>query len=193
MSTLTIWSNISYKPRKDFIMAISKDKKLELVNELSELLASAKGIAFASYNGTTVAELQELRRDARQNDVVIRVFKNRLVQVSMKQSDTFKGLDTSNLSGQLLYAFSDNDEVLSAKTLNDFAKSHPSLVIAGGFSGEGLAQSAEDTVALASLPSKDRLIAEVVAQLLSPVHDVTNALSGNLHALLDGVADKATA
>ena len=47
--------------------------------------------------------------------------------------------------------------------------------------------------ALASLPGKEQLIAEVVAQLLSPVHDVTNALSGNLHALLDGVETKAAA
>jgi hypothetical protein len=46
--------------------------------------------------------------------------------------------------------------------------------------------------ALAGLPSKNQLIAEVIAQLLSPVHDVTNALSGNLHALLDGVEAKAT-
>jgi len=62
-----------------------------------------------------------------------------------------------------------------------------------GFSGEGVTQSATDVQALASLPSKNQLIAEVVAQLLSPVHDVTNALSGNLHALLDGVEAKATA
>jgi ribosomal protein L10 len=45
--------------------------------------------------------------------------------------------------------------------------------------------------ALAELPSKEQLIAEVVSQLLSPVHDITNALSGNLHALLDGVEAKA--
>ena len=53
--------------------------------------------------------------------------------------------------------------------------------------------SAEDVKALAVLPSKNELIAQVVATLLSPVHDVTNALSGNLHALLDGVEAKAAA
>ena len=82
---------------------------------------------------------------------------------------------------------------MAAKVLNDFAKTHPSVELVAGFSSEGLAQSAADVVALAGLPSKNQLIAEAVAQLLSPVHDVTNALSGNLHALLDGVADKATA
>jgi ribosomal protein L10 len=66
------------------------------------------------------------------------------------------------------------------------------LVFAGAFSGEGAVLTADDVKALAGLPSKNQLIAEVVAQLLSPVHDVTNALSGNLHALLDGVEAKAT-
>ncbi len=52
--------------------------------------------------------------------------------------------------------------------------------------------TAEEVKSLAGLPSKPELIAQVVATLLSPVHDVTNALSGNLHALLDGVEAKAT-
>jgi ribosomal protein L10 len=61
----------------------------------------------------------------------------------------------------------------------------------GGFSAEGLALQAADVTALAGLPSKNQLIAEVVAQLLSPVHDTVNALSGNLHGLLDGIEAKA--
>ncbi len=111
----------------------------------------------------------------------------------MQSVDTFKDTDTASLTGQLLYAYSDSDEVAPAQILNNFAKTHPSLALAGGFSAEGLALSADDVKALAGLPSKNQLIAEVVAQLLSPVHDVTNALSGNLHALLDGVESKATA
>ena len=174
-------------------MAITKDKKQALVNELTELLADAKGTAFAAYNGTSVADLQALRRKARESGVTIKVVKNRLVRVALSDNKTYKDTDTSGLVGQLLYAFSADDEVMPAKVLNDFAKTNPSLVLAGGFSGEGLAQNASDVTALAGLPSKNQLIAEVVAQLLSPVHDVTNALSGNLHALLDGLADKATA
>ncbi len=174
-------------------MAITKDKKQALVSELNEQFATAKGTAFARYDGISVAELQQLRRKAREAGVTIKVVKNRLVRVSMLDNATYKATDTSALVGQLLYAFSADDEVAPAKVLNDFAKSNPSLELAGGFSGEGLAQSAADVTALASLPSKNQLIAEVVAQLLSPVHDVTNALSGNLHALLDGVEAKATA
>lgn len=174
-------------------MAITRDKKQTLVAELAELFANAKGTAYAKYQGLTVADLQDLRRAARENGVTIKVVKNRLVRVAMGDHDTYKAADTASLVGQLVYAFSADDEVVAAKVLHDFAKSHPALELAGGFSGEGLALSAADAQALAGLPSKNQLIAEAVAQLLSPVHDVTNALSGNLHALLDGVEAKATA
>ena len=172
-------------------MAITKDKKQALVSELSELFAGAKGTAVAKYQGLSVADVQDLRKSARAAGVSIKVVKNRLVRVAMGDNKTYKAADTSALVGQLLYAFSADDEVAPAKVLNDFAKTHPALELVAGFSGEGLAQNAADVKALASLPSKNQLIAEVVAQLLSPVHDVTNALSGNLHALLDGVEAKA--
>ncbi len=174
-------------------MAITKDKKQALVSELAELFASAKGTAVAKYQGISVADLQDLRKAARANDVTIKVVKNRLVRVAMGDSDTYKAADTGALTGQLLYAFSSNDEVMPAKVLDEFSKTHPELELVAGYSGEGLAMAAADVKALASLPSKNQLIAEVIAQLLSPVHDVTNALSGNLHALLDGVEAKATA
>lgn len=173
-------------------MAISRDKKNTLVAELSELLANAKTTVFASYNGLSVADLQHLRAAARAEGVVIKVVKNRLVRVAMTANDLYKDTDTSALNGQLLYAISDSDEVAAAKVLDTFAKTNPALVIAGAFTGDGAVMSAADVQALASLPSKSQLVAEVIAQLLSPVHDVTNALSGNLHALLDGVSAKAT-
>lgn len=173
-------------------MAISRDKKNELVADMSELLATSKTTVFAAYQGLSVADVQVLRAKARENGVVIRVIKNRLVRVVLAANPTYKDVDTSSLTGQLLYATSAEDEVAPAKILNDFAKTNDALVIAGGFSGEGALLSADDVKALASLPSKSQLIAEVIAQLLSPVHDVTNALSGNLHALLDGVEAKAT-
>lgn len=174
-------------------MAISRDKKQALVSELAELFASAKATAVAKYQGISVAELQELRKAAREAGVVIKVVKNRLVRVAMGDSKAYKETNTSDLQGQLLYAFSADDEVAPAKVLDIFAKSHPALELVAGFSGEGLAQATDDVKALAGLPSKNELIAQTIAQLLSPVHDTTNALSGNLHALLDGVGEKATA
>jgi large subunit ribosomal protein L10 len=173
-------------------MAISRDKKNTLVADMSETLANAKMTVFAQYQGLSVADVQELRRAAREAGVTIKVVKNRLVRVAMSTIDTYKETDTSALSGQLLYAISSDDEVAPAQVLNAFAKTHPALQFAGAFSGDGATLSADEVKALAGLPSKNQLIGEVVAQLLSPVNDVTNALSGNLHALLDGVKAKAT-
>ena len=174
-------------------MAISRDKKQTLVAELTELLKDAKGTAFARYQTLTVADLQELRKAAREAGVTIKVVKNRLVRVALQGIDTYKETDTSLLVGQVVYAVSAEDEVMPAKVLDTFAKTHPALQLAGGFSGEGLAISEADVKALAGLPSKDQLVAEVVAQLLSPVHDTVNALGGNLHGLLDGIEAKAAA
>lgn len=174
-------------------MAITKDKKHALVSELAELFANAKGTAVAQYQGISVADLQALRKAARASGVTIKVVKNRLVRVAMGSSSTYKAADTGALTGQLLYAFCDSDEVMAAKVLDEFSKTHPELQLVAGYSGEGLALAAVDVKALAGLPSKNQLIAEVIAQLLSPVHNVTNALSGNLHALLDGVETKAAA
>lgn len=174
-------------------MAISRDKKNALVAEMSEVLQNAKMTVFAQYQGLSVADVQELRRTAREAGVTIKVVKNRLVRVAMGGLDTYKDVDTSSLNGQLIYAISAEDEVAPAQVLDKFAKTHPALQLVGAFSGEGAVLDTAEVKALAGLPSKNQLIGEVVAQLLSPVNDVTNALSGNLHALLDGVSEKATA
>lgn len=174
-------------------MAISRDKKQALVSELNDILSSAKMTVAAKYNGTSVADLQALRRKAREAGVGIKVVKNRLVITAMKQSKDFKDTDTSLLNGQILYAYSTEDEVAPAQVINNFAKDVPSLDLVAAFDSTGAAFGTDEVKALASLPGKNQLIAEVVAQLLSPVHDTTNALSGNLHALLDGIADKAAA
>jgi large subunit ribosomal protein L10 len=173
-------------------MAITRDKKYELVAEMSELLTQSKATVFASYDGLSVADVQKLRAEAREQGVTIRVIKNRLVRVAMGEVEAYKNTDVSGLTGQLLYALSADDEVAPAKVLNTFAKSNDALKIQGGFSDEGALLSADEVISLASLPSKNQLIGEVIAQLLSPVHDITNALQGNLHALLDGIEAKAT-
>lgn len=177
----------------DFSMAISKSKKNELVAEVADLLSTSKLTVFASYNGLSVADLQNLRRQAREAGVTIKVVKNRLVRVALSANDTYKNTDTSLLTGQLLYAVSAEDEIAPAKVLDTFAKTNPALQFVGAFGMEGELLDGAAVKALAGLPTKNELIGQVVSMLLSPVNDVTNALSGNLHALLDGVEAKATA
>ncbi|MBR2658543.1 50S ribosomal protein L10 [Candidatus Saccharibacteria bacterium] len=168
-------------------MAISKDKKQTLVADLTELLDSSKMTVFARYQGLTVAELQELRRAARENGVKIKVVKNRLVKVAMGGIAVYKDTDTTGLTGQLLYAISDSDEVAPAKVLANFAKEHEALQIAGAFNDAGGNLSEDEIKALAALPSKNELIAQVVAQLLSPVTDSISGLSGGLSGIISGL------
>lgn len=172
-------------------MAISRDKKQTLVADFSKVLETSKMTVAVKYDGTSVADLQELRRAAREAGVGVKVIKNRLVRTTMNQSKAFKDTDTSALVGQLFYAYSDQDEVAPAQVVDKFAKTHPTIELVAGFDNAGATLGTAEVKALAGLPSKNQLVAEVVAQLLSPVHDVTNALSGNLHALLDGVEAKA--
>lgn len=173
-------------------MAITRDKKQSLVGELSEILASAKMTVYAHYDGLTVSDMQLLRRAAREQAITIKVVKNRLVRVAISQNEQLKGVDTSALTGQLLYASSSDDEVAPPQVLAKFAKSNPNLKIAGAISAQGELLSVEDVKTLSSLPSKNELIAQVLAMLTSPINDVMSGLSGNLHALLDGVEAKAT-
>ena len=173
-------------------MAISRQKKESVVSGVVEQLSSSKMTAVAQYQGLSVADVQELRRAARENGTTIKVVKNRLVRVALSQIDALKDVDASSLNGQLLYAFNADDEVAAAQVLATFAKTHPAMQLTGAISAEGHLLSADEVTALASLPSKNQLIGEVIAQLLSPVNDVTNALSGNLHALLDGIEAKAS-
>ena len=172
-------------------MALTKQEKNDVVAKVADALASSKMTVVAKYQGTTVKQIQQLRRDARDNGTKVSVVKNRLVIKALQQNDTLKDVDTSELNGMLLYAFNNEDEVAPAKALADFAKANPTIEFVGAITPEGKFASADEVKALAALPGKNELIAQVVANLLSPVHDVTNALSGNLHALLDGVSEKA--
>lgn len=174
-------------------MALTKDKKNEVVAEVAALLQTSKMTVVTKYQGTTVKALQSLRREGRDNGTQLKVVKNRLVVKALQQTDALKAVDTGALEGMLLYAFNADDEVAPAQVIANFAKANPTLEFVGAISAEGKFLTADEVKALATLPGKDELIGQVVAMLLSPVNDVTNALSGNLHALLDGVADKAAA
>lgn len=172
-------------------MAISKAKKDTLVADLTNLLTDAKLTAYARYQGLSVADMQDLRKQAREAGVKIKVVKNRLVRVAMNEIAVYKDTDTTGLTGQLVYAISDSDEVAPAKILANFAKTHPALELAGGFSNEGKAMDQDEITTLAKMPSKDELIAQVVAQLLSPATDTISALSGGLSGIISGLEAKA--
>jgi large subunit ribosomal protein L10 len=173
-------------------MALTKDQKQEVIDKVGSLLDTSKMTVVARYQGTDVKSLQQLRNNARENGTVIQVLKNRLVIKALSDKETFSDTDVSELKGQLLYAFNAEDEVASAQVLADFAKKQPSIEFVGAIRDDGTFIGADEVKTLATLPSKSELLAQVIATLGSPLNDVTSALSGDLHSLLDGVEAKAT-
>jgi len=159
-------------------MAITKDKKQALVAELTDLFGNARAVATAAYAGLSVPEQQELRKQAREAGVTIKVVKNRLVRVALSQSDTFKDSDTSLLEGQLLYAFSQEDEVAPAQVLATFAKKHPQLSLTSGYDSTGAALDTAAIQSLASLPSKDQLRGMVVSTIAAPLTGFLGVANG---------------
>jgi large subunit ribosomal protein L10 len=90
----------------------------------------------------------------------------------------------------LLYAFNDEDEVSAAQVLNNFSKKNTTLKFVGGISSTGEFINSDSVKALASLPNKNQLISGLVYTLNGPINNITSTLSGNLHGLLDGIANK---
>lgn len=174
-------------------MAISRDKKNSSVAELAELSANAKSIVGATYTGLSVADLQELRNLARGTGVIIKVVKNRLVRIALSQNKQFKDTDTSLLSGQLIYAFSSEDETAPAQTLARFAKKHPQLQPIVGFNEDGLALDAAFIETIAKLPTKDQLRGQVAGVLAAPLKQLLASLNGTQSGFTRVLAQRAKA
>ncbi len=172
-------------------MALSRVKKEEIVGEVQALLEASKLTVVADYRGTTVAQLQALRKAAKDNGTKVKVIKNRLFRQALASSEQFKDADGSALSEQLIYAFNDADEVEPARALHNFSKKNPTIKFIGAFTAAGEFISADEVKALAILPSKDSLIASVIATLESPINDVMGGLSGGLSGILSGLEAKA--
>ncbi|MCE7936683.1 50S ribosomal protein L10 [Candidatus Saccharibacteria bacterium CPR2] len=165
-------------------MAISKDKKQEIVSDLSDLFSSSKMTVFAQYKGVSVKELQELRKSAKEGSTFLRVSKNRLVKLALKDVDNLKDTEADILSGQLLYAFNAEDEVAPAQTLAQFAKNHPNLMLRGAIDSHGVVLDEQAVKQLADLPTKDQLRAQVVGTIAAPLSSFVQVLSGNLRGFI---------
>jgi large subunit ribosomal protein L10 len=167
-------------------MALTKAKKQEVVQEVTDLLSTSKMTVVAKYEGTPVKALQQLRRDAKGNGTRVKVVKNRLVIQALKGSETYKATDTSALEGMLLYAFNGEDEVAAAQILKAFAKANPNVEFVGAISAEGEFVDANTVKALADLPGKNQLLAGIVNLLQSPVRGVASSLN-NLGGIISGL------
>ena len=153
-------------------MGLNLDEKKAVVAEVSAQVASAQTIVVAEYSGMAVAHLTKLRAQARKSGVYLRVLKNTLVRRAVAGS-SFADL-AGHMSGPLIYSIS-ADPVAAAKVLNDFAKTNDKLVLkAGSYAGKVLDKSGVQ--ALASIPSREELLAKLLGVMKAPVSGFAVAL-----------------
>ncbi|PLX71170.1 MAG: 50S ribosomal protein L10 [Azoarcus sp.] len=146
-------------------MSLNLDDKKAVVAEVSAQVASAQTIAVAEYRGMEVGDLTVLRSKAREAGVYLRVLKNTLVRRAIAETP-FAGL-SDQLVGPLIYGISE-DPVAAAKVLNDFAKTNDKLVLkAGSYAGNTLDKAALQS--LASIPSREELLAKLLGIMQAPV------------------------
>lgn len=154
-------------------MGLNLDEKKVVVAEVSARVASAQTIVLAEYSGLPVAHLTRLRAQARAAGVYLRVMKNTLVRRAV-EGTAFASL-AEQMTGPLIYSISD-DPVAAAKVLNDFAKTNDKLVLkAGSFAGDLLDKAGVQ--ALASIPGRNELLAQLLGIMQAPVTGFACALA----------------
>ncbi|HET7827618.1 MAG TPA: 50S ribosomal protein L10, partial [Candidatus Saccharimonadales bacterium] len=166
-------------------MALTKDKKVDVVKTTSDLLAGSKLTVLAKYGGTSVKSLQQLRRDAKADGTKVQVIKNRLFKLALAGDERFADVDASLLSGQLIYAFNSEDEVAPAQALAKFAKNEPQMEFVGAITADGQFLAAEDVKALADLPSKEQLRGMLVGTIAAPLSGFVNVMSGSIRGVIN--------
>lgn len=166
-------------------MAKSREQKEQAVTQLAEDLGRIKLAVMTDYRGLTVAELDDLRAQLREENIPYRVVKNTLLRKASKESATLKEVDTAAFNGPMAMAFGFDDEVAAARLLHKFAKEHEALEITGAVTETGDFLSSEQVKALANLPTKDQLRAQLCATLNAPMSGLHRVLSGNISGLIN--------
>ena len=146
-------------------MSLNRSEKEAVIKEVTDLAAKAQTLVMAEYRGVTVADMTKLRSEARGNGVALSVLKNTLARRAVVGSSFEVAAD--QMTGPLIYGFSE-DAVAAAKVVAEFAKTNDKLVIRGGVYG-GKALDANAVKQLASIPSKEVLLAQLCGLLMSPV------------------------
>lgn len=154
-------------------MGLNLDDKKVVVAEVSAELAKAQAVIIAEYRGLEVGQITELRAKARQSGVYLRVLKNTLVRRAVAGTP-FEGLADSMI-GPLIYGIS-ADPVASAKVLSEFAKSNDKLVLKGG-AMPNYVMDVAGVKALASMPSREELLATLLGTLQAPVAKFVRTLN----------------
>ncbi len=164
-------------------MPKSKAQKKEITNNLKDKFDRAKSVIFANYNALGVKENEELRKNLKKENAEYYSVKKTLLQIVL-QDKGIEGVNTKEATGQLAAIFSYEDEVAPARIVSDWQKENPDKLNFFASYLEGKVLSAEQTTALAKIPSKQELYAKMVGSLNAPLSGLVNVLQGNLRNLV---------
>ena len=154
-------------------MSLNRNEKAAVITDVAAQVARSQTLALAEYRGLTVEHLNNLRKQARDKGVYLHVLKNTLARRAV--AGTPFEVAAESMVGPLIYGFSE-DAVAAAKVMSDFAKSNDKLVVKGGaYAGKVL--SADGVKALASIPSKEVLLAQLLGLMQSPVSRIARVLA----------------
>ncbi len=166
------------------------EEKKQAVAELSKSLREARTGVVVDYKGITVADDTKLRKELRESGSSYRVVKNTLLRLALKQAG-IEGLD-SVLEGTTAVAVNPEDYVAPARILNGYAEKNKDFTIKAGFI-DGKTASPDEIKTLASLPTKEVLVAQVLRGLNGPISGFVTVLNGTLKGLvvaLNAIAEK---
>jgi large subunit ribosomal protein L10 len=146
--------------------------KASVVTEVGERLDSAEAALLTEYRGLNVPAMAELRSALRASGGTYKIYKNTLVRIAARE----RGLDIDDLLvGPTAIAFVDGDVAGVAKALRDYARGNPALVVKGGLLGSSVL-GADEVKALADLPSREQLLAEIAGLFAAPAQQFASLL-----------------
>lgn len=155
-------------------MALNLEQKKAIVAEVADVASSAHSAVAAEYRGLTVEDLTELRKEARNNGVYLRVVKNTLAKRAVADTD-FECM-TEGFSGPLVLAFSQEDPGAAARVIHDFVKGHDDMIVRMvSISGKLLDPSEIKT--LAKMPTYEQAISILMATMKAPVQKLATTLN----------------
>jgi large subunit ribosomal protein L10 len=154
-------------------LSLNRSEKEAVISEVTSLAAKAQTLVIAEYRGITVADMTKLRTTARDSGVTLSVLKNTLARRAVAGSG-FEVV-SDQMTGPLIYSFS-VDAVAAAKVVSEFAKTNDKLVIRGGAYG-GKALDVNGVKQLASIPSKEVLLAQLLGLMQSPISRTARVLA----------------
>lgn len=175
-------------------MPKTRKEKEESVQQLADNIDTAKAAIFASFSELTVHDIEELRAQCREAKVSCSVVKKTLLVRALKEKK-LDGESVLEWEGNILVGFGAEDEVAAAKTFATFAKKHEQLQLRAGILEAAFVDQAV-VAQLATLPSREELLAKVVGSCQAPVSGFVQVLSGNLRNLvgvLSAIQDTKTA